>query len=183
MKKLTIVASLVAVFGSAGLTQAASTGTITFNGELTATTCDVIVDGQAADATVTLPTIGTNQLTAATQTAGRTGFNMALSNCAGTLKTVSAFFEAGSSVDLVTGHLKNMGGTASNVSLQLRDGSSSTQAVIEAGNQNQRLNTIYVPYDLTAGTANLPYAVEYYADGATTPGTVLSNVVYSIQYK
>ncbi|CAI0842913.1 major fimbrial protein StkA [Serratia fonticola] len=108
---------------------------------------------------------------------------MALSNCAGTLQTVSAFFEAGTSVDLVTGHLKNMGGTASNVSLQLRDGSSSTQAVIQAGNQNQRLNTTYVPYDLTAGTANLPYAVEYYADGATTAGTVLSNVVYSIQYK
>ena len=58
MKKLTIVASLVALFGSAGLAQAASTGTITFNGELTATTCDVIVDGEAADATVTLPTIG-----------------------------------------------------------------------------------------------------------------------------
>ncbi len=92
MKKLTIVASLVALFGSVGLAQAESTGTIEFEGELTATTCDVIVDGQAADATVKLPTIGTNQLTAATQTAGRTGFNMALSDCAGTLKTVSAFF-------------------------------------------------------------------------------------------
>ncbi|CAI1121242.1 Uncharacterised protein [Serratia fonticola] len=39
MKNLTVVASLVAVFGSVGLAQAASTGTITFNGELTASTC------------------------------------------------------------------------------------------------------------------------------------------------
>ncbi|MGM0513292.1 MAG: fimbrial protein, partial [Pseudomonadota bacterium] len=102
MKKLAIVASLVAAFGSVGMAQAASTGTINFNGELTATTCDVVVDGQAADATVVLPTIGTNLLDAATKTAGETGFVMALNNCSGTLQTASAFFEAGASVDQVT---------------------------------------------------------------------------------
>ncbi|MFN3071818.1 fimbrial protein [Serratia sp. J2] len=181
MKKLAIVVSLAAVLGSVSLAQAASTGTITFNGELTANTCDVVVDGQAADATVVLPTVGTNQLTAATQTAGRTGFNMALNNCAGTLKTASAFFEAGPSVDLITGHLNNMTGTATNVSLQLRDGSSASQAVINVGNQDQTLNTTYV--DVSTGSATLPYAVEYYANGATTAGTVVSSVVYSIQYK
>lgn len=181
MKKLAIVASLTAVLGSVGLAQAASTGTITFNGELTANTCDVVVDGQAADATVVLPTVGTNQLTAATQTAGRTGFNMALNNCAGTLSTASAFFEAGASVDLTTGHLNNMTGTATNVSLQLRDGSSASQAVINVGNQDQTLNTTYV--DVSTGSATLPYAVEYYANGATTAGTVISSVVYSIMYK
>lgn len=181
MKKLALIASLVAACGSVGLAQAASTGNITFNGELTANTCDVIVDGQGADALVKLPTIGTNQLTAATQTAGRTGFNMALNNCAGTLTTASAFFEAGTSVDLTTGRLKNMSGTATKVDLQLRDGSSATQAVIEAGNQSQRNSTQYV--DVTSTTANLPYYVEYYANGATTAGTVVSNVVYSIQYK
>lgn len=181
MKKLAIVAAVAAVLGSVGMAQAASTGTITFNGELTATTCDVIVDGQAADATVVLPTVGINQLTTAGQTAGRTGFNMALKDCAGTLKTASAFFEAGSSVDLVTGRLKNVSGDATNVGLQLRDGSSASQAVIQAGNSNQTNNTTYV--DVATGSANLPYAVEYYADGATTAGTVVSNVVYSIQYK
>ena len=60
MKKLAIAASLIAVFGTVGLAQAASTGTITFNGELTANTCDVIVDGQAANATVVLPTVSTS---------------------------------------------------------------------------------------------------------------------------
>ncbi|WP_337265082.1 MULTISPECIES: fimbrial protein [unclassified Serratia (in: enterobacteria)] len=181
MKKLAIAASLTLVLGSVGMAQAASTGIITFNGELTATTCDVIVDGQAADATVTLPTIGTNQLTAATQTAGRTGFTMALSNCAGTLKTASAFFEEGASVDQATGHLKNMTGTATKVSLQLRDASTAAQAPIQVGNSNQTLNTSYI--DISSGNATLPYAVEYYADGQTTAGTVVSNVVYSIQYK
>ncbi|WP_324663562.1 fimbrial protein [Enterobacter bugandensis] len=181
MKKLAIIASLAAVFGTTSLAQAASTGTITFNGELTATTCDVIVDGQAADATVVLPTVGTNQLNAANKTAGETGFVMALNNCAGTLQTASAFFEAGPSVDVVTGRLKNMSGTATNVSLQLIDASSPTHAVIQAGNQNQVTNTTYK--DVSSGSANLPYAVRYFAENATTAGTVVSNVVYSIQYQ
>jgi major type 1 subunit fimbrin (pilin) len=181
MKKLTIVASLFAVFGSVGLVQAASTGTITFNGKLTANTCDVVVDGQAADATVTLPTVGINQLDAATKTAGQTGFLMALNNCAGTLKTASAFFEAGTSVDTVTGRLKNLTGTATGVSLQLLDASSASQAVILAGNQNQVTNTTYK--DVSGGSATLPYAVRYYAEAATKAGTVVSNVVYSIQYQ
>lgn len=181
MKKLVIVSTLAAVFGSVNLAQAASTGTITFNGELTATTCEVMVDGQKADALVTLPTIGTNQLKEAGNTAGQTGFNMALSNCAGTLKTASAYFESGSSVDLVTGRLKNMTGSATNVSLQLRDASSASQNIIMAGNSNQTEDTTYI--SMASGSANLPYSVEYYAEGETEAGTVASNVIYSIQYK
>lgn len=181
MKKLAIVASLVTVFGSVGMAQAASTGTITFNGELTATTCDVVVDGQAASATVVLPTISNNQLQSATKTAGDTGFVMALKDCSGTLQTASAFFEAGASVDQVTGRLKNMTGTATNVSLQLLDGSSASQSVIQAGNQNQVINTTYK--SIASGSASLPYIVRYYAEAPTNAGTVASNVVYSIQYQ
>lgn len=181
MKNLTIVASLVAVFSSVGLAQAASTGTITFNGELTASTCEVAIDGQNADATVVLPTVGTNQLSSASQTAGETGFVMALNNCSGTLQTASAFFEAGASVDSVTGRLTNLSGTASNVSLQLLDGSNTNREVIQAGNSNQAANTKY--QNVTSGSATLPYAVRYYAEGATTAGSVITNVVYSIQYQ
>ncbi|MDQ9127430.1 fimbrial protein [Serratia fonticola] len=182
MKKLAIAASLIAVFGTVGLAQAASTGTITFNGELTANTCDVIVDGQAANATVVLPTVSTSQLQTATRTAGDTGFVMALNNCAGaTLDTASAFFQAGASVDLVTGRLLNTTGGATNVSLQLLDASSPSQAVIKVGSQDQKTMTTYK--DVTGGSTTLPYIVRYYAEAATGPGTVVSNVVYSIQYQ
>ncbi|MBL5860841.1 type 1 fimbrial protein [Serratia fonticola] len=181
MKKLAIAASLIAVFGTVGLAQAASTGTITFNGELTANTCDVVVDGQQADATVILPTVSTSQLQTATRTAGDTGFVMALSNCAGTLETASAFFQAGASVDAVTGRLLNTTGGATNVSLQLLDASSPTQAVIKAGSQDQVTAMTY--QDVTGGSATLPYIVRYYAEAPTTAGTVVSNVVYSIQYQ
>lgn len=181
MKKLVLAVSIFTAVVSVSAAQAASTGTITFNGLLTANTCDVSVAGETADATVVLPTISVSQLTTATNTAGRTGFDMALTNCAGTLETASAFFESGTSVDITTGRLRNMSGSAENVELQLRDGSSATQAVIQAGNTNQIANTSYV--DVSTGSATLPYAVEYYATDETKAGTVVSNVVYSIQYK
>lgn len=173
-------ASALALLVMSAASQAASTGTITFNGELTASTCDVIVDGQNKDATIVLPTVSTSQLTAATQVAGQTGFNMALSNCAGTLKTAAAFFEAGSTVDTVTGRLKNTNATgAKNVSLQLLDGANGS--AIQAGNQNQIAKNTYA--SVSTGSATLPYAVQYYAEGATTAGLVKSSVVYSIMYK
>ncbi|MDH1612397.1 fimbrial protein [Klebsiella aerogenes] len=179
MKKLMIIAAMAAA-GFVGASQAASTGTITFNGEVTATTCDANVDGQGPDATIILPTVGSNQLAVAGDTAGRTGFNIGLSNCAGTLQTASAFFEAGNTVDLVSGRLKNTGGDAQNVSLQLRE-MNSNESVIVAGNSNQTANATY--YDISTGSADMPYSVEYFADDAVTAGTVNSSVIYSIQYK
>lgn len=180
MKKLAIVTAIVATFAGINMVQAASTGTITFNGELTASTCNVSVDGKGADATVTLPTIGTNQLTSAGMKAGKMGFNMALTGCAGTLKTASTFFEAGPTVDVITGHLKNATGTASLVDLELLDGSNNF-AAIKAGNSSQVTSNSYV--SVASGSATLPYAVQYNALGASTAGTVKSSVVYSIQYK
>ncbi|HGM5492497.1 TPA: fimbrial protein [Serratia fonticola] len=179
MKKLTIVASLIAVFGTVGVAQAASTGTITFNGELTANTCDVSIDGQPTDATVILPTVSTGTLDTANRTAGDTSFMMALTNCADSTQTASAFFQAGATVD-ANGRLINTG-TASNVSLQLLDGSSSTQQPIKIGSQEQIMNTVY--NGIAGGNVSLPYIVRYFAEGATTAGTVISNVVYSIQYQ
>lgn len=183
MKKLTIIASLITSFASVGLTQAGNSGIITFNGKLTANTCDISIDGQAADATVTLPTVSINQLDATSRTAGDTSFVMALTDCSGpTLNAASAFFLAGASVDVRTGRLKNMSGDATNVSLELLDGSNTDSAsVIMIGSQEQASKTIY--QSISGGKANLPYIVRYYAEDATTAGTVSSNVVYSIQYQ
>ncbi|CAI1224327.1 fimbrial protein [Serratia fonticola] len=175
-----ILSAIAGVMLSSGLAQAASGGTINFQGQLSNNTCEVVVDGQASNPTVTLPIVSIGQLGSAAQTAGLTGFTLALANCSGSLKTASAFFEAGAAVDVLTGRLKNTG-TAQNVSLQLRDGTSASQAVIKAGNADQINGNSFV--NVEAGSTNLPYFVEYYAEGTTTPGTVVSSVVYSIQYK
>ncbi|HBM3280037.1 TPA: type 1 fimbrial protein [Klebsiella oxytoca] len=186
MKKSVISASLFAILSATTLSaQAASTGTITFNGELTDTTCEVDINGQGSDATIVLPTVGVNQLTAAGDTTGRTSFNMNVSDCVigtqGGHSKVSAFFQPGNTVDLSTGRLKNVGGSATNVDLRLLDASNSF-APINVGNTDQVNGMAYV--DIQAdGTAFLPYAVEYYANAQTTPGTVTSSVVYNLQYK
>ncbi|WP_418611792.1 fimbrial protein [Klebsiella pasteurii] len=185
MQKSIINLSIAAVLGLAAVSaQAASTGTLTFNGELTDTTCDVDVAGQGASATITLPTVGINELSAAGNVSGRTAFNMNLTNCTvgtkGGHSTVAAFFQPGSTVDLGTGRLQNMTGTATNVSLQMRDASNSF-AVINLGNTDQVTKTAYK--SVATGSAQLPYTVEYYAEDATTAGTVSSSVVYNLMYK
>jgi major type 1 subunit fimbrin (pilin) len=193
MKKTILGLSLLAAM-SASSAYAESTGTINFNGELTDTTCDVNIEGQGPDATITLPTVSINELTAAGQTTGRTSFNMALTNCqvtaadeengvaAGPSK-VSAFFQPGDTVDLSTGRLLNQTADgATNVDLQLLD-ASNAYAAINVGNTSQVNDTAYVDIDTATGTAEIPYAVEYYATDATTAGKVTSSVVYNLQYK
>ena len=186
MKKTLMSTSLIAALAiSAFSVNAASTGTITFNGELTDSTCDVDINGQGADATVVLPTVSVNQLTASGDTTGRTSFNMNLSNCVvgtqGGHSKVASFFQPGTTVDLSTGRLRNVSGTATNVDLELLD-ATGNYAAINVGNTDQVSNTAYV--DIQAdGSALLPYAVQYYANAQTTPGTVVSSVVYNLQYK
>ncbi|MDQ9129791.1 fimbrial protein [Serratia fonticola] len=175
-----ILSAIAGVLLSSGLAQAASDGTINFQGQLSNNTCEVIVNGQASNPIVTLPIVSIGQLGSAAQTAGLTGFTLTLANCSGSLQTASAFFQAGAAVDVLTGRLNNTG-TAQNVSLQLRDGTSTSQTVIKAGNAEQINGNSFV--NVKSGSTNLPYFVEYYAEGTTTPGTVVSNVVYSIQYK
>ncbi|HEJ9485418.1 TPA: type 1 fimbrial protein [Proteus mirabilis] len=179
-----------------------NTGTINFNGLLTTTTCKVDIEGQGPNATITLPTVSTNALTQAGQVTGRTAFNMNLHDCENVIPTitiwrmnsdssdvthslVSAFFEAGVTVDPVTGRLKNMDTSAIGatfVNLQLLDGSNNF-APIKVGSTSQVTNTSYVDIDSDTFSATLPYAVEYYATGTTTAGKVNSSVVYTLQYK
>lgn len=175
--------TLAALFCATGAQFAsAADGTINFNGELLSQTCTIAVDGVVSPtvATVTLPTISTSLLTTAGQAEGRTGFNIQLTNCVGAATTAAAFFNSGATVDPITGNLNNMTGTATNVQLQLVDAQGG--AAIQAGNTNQRTQTTRNTIDGT-GAANMPYAVQYLATGATTAGTVISSVTYNVDYQ
>lgn len=188
MKKIIVSLSVLTVLSAASIAaNAASTGTITFNGELTDSTCNVDINGQGADGIVNLPTVSVNQLTAAGETTGRTAFNMNLSDCVvgaqGGHSKVSAFFQPGTTVDLATGRLKNTDTAgATQVDLQLLDVSGGYKK-INVGNTDQVNAMEYLDIDQSTGSVMLPYAVEYYANGQTTPGLVQSSVVYNLQYK
>ena len=177
-------ARILAVLLSAVVAQSAfaSDGTINFTGELVDSTCSVNVNGTAgpAAATVTLPKVSAAQLKTTGNTAGQTGFNIALSACTGATTTAAAFFESGAGVDATTGNLKNTG-SAKAVQLQLLD--STNGAVIKAGDFTQVANTSKIKKDLAAGSAVLPYAVQYVSTGAAVAGTVLGTVTYSITYQ
>ena len=173
----------VLVAATASTVALASDGKIDFNGELKAETCKVAVNGAAgaSPSTVTLPTISTAALGAKGQVAGQTGFNIELSDCSAALKTAAAFFESSGSVDATSGNLKNVSGTATQVQLQLVDATNGN--AIKAGNTAQVTSTSRIAIDATSKAAILPYAVQYYAQAPTTPGTVVGSVTYSINYQ
>jgi major type 1 subunit fimbrin (pilin) len=182
MKKTIFAIAAIAAIGSAAMGQAhAADGQINFVGKLEAQTCTIDVNGTVtpAVATVTLPTVSTGKLANAGETTGQTGFIIGLKNCTGPATSAAAFFESGSTVDLPSGNLKTTG-TATNVQLQLVDASTGT--AIQAGNVSQHAGTTKIALDAT-GNANLPYAVQYFATGATGAGTVNSSVTYSINYQ
>jgi len=158
---------------------AASTGTITFVGEVTDTTCDVSVDGGSSDSTVTLPTVSTSNLASVGDTAGRVEFDITLTNCSSAAQDAYAFFEAGENVDSSTGRLINTG-TATNVDLQLLD-VDNLYTPINIGNTLQHSDSSATA--IFNDTARLNYAVEYYANAASTPGDVSSSVTYTVSYK
>ncbi|MCR3970918.1 type 1 fimbrial protein [Aeromonas veronii] len=183
-KKIINLGLLVAFSMSAVTAHAASSGTININGLVIGSTCDVAVDGGAADATVNLRTLPNAALGTAGLTAGKTDFVMSLTHCT-TTENVAAFFRAGATVENTTGRLKQMATGASaakNVSLQLRDGF--TDKPIFVGNSSQISDN---HFEAMSGDPTqeirLTYEVEYYAEDAVTPGQVSSQVVYNLLYK
>lgn len=158
---------------------AAFNGTITINGEVTAGTCAIAVNGGTTSATVTLPTVSTNALTSIGQTAGATGFNLALTGCPVT-GSVRAYFE-NVGVAQATGNLTNKavaaGGKnpAQNVEVQIL--SANSTAIDLRTNTNNSL----VSFSGT-GTATLYYSAQYIATGAVGAGLVSADLIYSLDY-
>ncbi|KVO47962.1 fimbrial protein [Burkholderia ubonensis] len=177
--------SLVLV--SAGLAAAsaahASDGTITFTGNVMASTCKVD-NGGSVD--VSLPTVGANTLGAAGSTAGRTPFTLSLTECAtgaGNPTKVSAVFEAGPTVDQTTGRLMLDAGTeerpaAKNVQISVLNDQHKAMQLGAMGNQGSQVIDI-----ASDGTAKLNYFAEYYATGKAEAGSANSKVQYSLTYQ
>ncbi|PXW48748.1 major type 1 subunit fimbrin (pilin) [Klebsiella oxytoca] len=183
MKRLFLSTAIVSCLVATGAQ--ASDGQINFQGQLTDSTCQIAIDGSPSPALVVLPTLSVQALAAPGAVAGRTQFNIELSGCTGlvTTSTAAAYFENGASVDSTTNNLVNttMSG-AGNVQLQLIDAQSNMK--IDIGRSSQASsNTPTIIDGAGTGTTILPYAVQYYALGATTAGPVTSDVSFSINYQ
>ena len=181
MKNSVLSALVAGALGLAAASAYAGDGTITFNGALTATTCTINGNGTSAkNFTVKLPTVSTNLLKTAGDTAGRTSYTVALTGCTPVTTTskASVFYEAGSTVDPIDGRLIVATGGAGNVKLQLLNADGTA---IKAGYSTDLQNMAWA--SIASGAATLSYQAQYYATGATTAGAANSSVVYSIAYQ
>lgn len=180
----------------------ASDGMITFTGAVTASTCTVSVNGDGANATVTLPTVDAASLggtagtgtTASGQTGSGTFFNVAVSDCTAAAPspsgdtaptTVAVYFEAGGTVDEATGGLINTASGGSNVEVKLYNASGTTVV----GTQIQPGTGTNQPTAITISTITASSETQWFYAGyatlgttAATPGAVNTYVTYSLVY-
>ncbi|WP_086982876.1 fimbrial protein [Vibrio aphrogenes] len=165
----------------AGTASAASDNTINFQGEVAAQTCQVTVNGNAANPTVLLPTVSTTDLTAAGATAGKTAFTIGVTGCEapaeGAELKISTVF-VGNNVD-TDGNLSNVAGTATNVALQLL---TPTSTVINLNTPSETKDKA-ISLDAAATSGSADYFVQYVSTaGSATAGSVVGSVQYALSY-
>jgi major type 1 subunit fimbrin (pilin) len=183
MKNSFIATSILSILSFFNIAHAVNT--IEFTGEISSSTCEVSLSGGTGVSSVTLPTVASDLLAAADDTAGRTEFSLSAKNCVlatGETK-VAAFFQGAetTNVDVATGYLNNTATAtpAKNVKLRISDGVTGTP--IKVGDAGQvTSNTAATIVD---GNAVMPYLVEYIATGAATAGAVRGTVVYDLTYQ
>ncbi|SIT50578.1 Fimbrial protein [Paraburkholderia piptadeniae] len=173
-----LIATAIAAGAALPTASFASDGTITFTGNITPNTCTISGNGGGPSFTVQLPPVSVGSFTASSPVSGKTPFNIALTNCTPSTGSASVYFEPGASVDLSTGQLKNMTGTATYVQVQLLD-SNEQKVVIGAGYSPS--NQTWV--SIVNGSATMTYKAAYAMTGTVGAGTVNTTTMYSIVYQ
>ncbi|MFU0443990.1 fimbrial protein [Pseudocitrobacter faecalis] len=187
MFKKSLVAASIMVLSCgvfAATDEGVAGGTITFNGTVTDTTCNVTTNN-GADFTVNLSPITTTDLgtSVGVVTAGAKEFTMAVSGCTGYAADTDSLKVnfTSSNVSDDEKYLTNYSGTAEGVGIALtKDGS--TQV-----NFNEALETGLTAADVSGstGTSNITYYANYYNYGgaATSTGSVVTAATYTFSYE
>ncbi|MCC7597903.1 type 1 fimbrial protein [Janthinobacterium sp. FW305-129] len=175
-----VLAALIAAASAMPALAHAADGTITFTGQVTAQTC-TINGGAGKDFTVALPPVSASSLSIDGATAGRTPFKIVLTACTSATGNVSAYFEAGTTIDTATGRLKNAAGTATKVQIGLLNSDlTNTAIVLGAAQAAQNSQSVAI----ASNTATLNYFAQYVASGgAAGVGTVSTSVMYTMSYQ
>jgi major type 1 subunit fimbrin (pilin) len=189
-RSLPIALALSMALGLAA-TAASASNTITIEGGVTTTTCDVsggqgLNGNDGGDFTVVLPTLSANQFTAAGDTAGKVPFTINLSNCTvGDSDSVTAYFHPTlADVDTTAGTLINKSGavTTTNIEVQLLDGQKGDASINLAGYNPADMGRVDI--DAATKKAQLLYWAQYRAPvAAITPGEYSSSLQYDIDYQ
>ncbi|RKF49811.1 fimbrial protein [Paraburkholderia fungorum] len=176
LKKLAVVVAVSGLVAVPGLAQAQSS-TITFNGEVVATTCDPAVTG--GNYTVTLDQVAQSKLSAA---AGQYGalsvpFSIQVLNCPVGVTKVGAVLNS-STYDATTGNLidPTTYGTDA-VQIQVMDGASSGKQVVVGAATPVSYATV------SSGAATIPMAAYYYVKNTAgvKVGPIKTTAVYALR--
>lgn len=180
MTKTLLSTALVAVLGTVAFAPQAAhavDGTITFTGQVNATTCQVGA-GSPVSIAVALPTVSTTALSASGQLAGYQSFNISVTKCAAGTKATT-YFEQGQNT-LADGNLKNTAVGGSNAEVRLFNSDQATQILLNAAAGAQQSQTVTTN---GSGAGTLNYWAAYYAPAAATAGAVSTSVQFTMQYQ
>lgn len=182
MNKLAIALSAALALG-ASFSASAQSGTITFNGEVTSTTCTITWPGNGGetnDPVVTLPTVPTTALAASGATAGKQTVSLVIGGSDSLCTSGHAAIELNPNRDAnqANGYLNNtiapIDGGATNVQIGLRDASDAPINIATPWRSAE--------IDLST-TKQIDFAAEYRATDLAGAGTVNASVGYTIDYK
>jgi type 1 fimbria pilin len=148
---------------------------------LTVPSCTLTAGSQ--NIAVTLPGVAASSLSTTGQVNGRTGFSIAVTGCPTSVSKITTYFYGGN-IDTTTGNLTNTG-SATNVEVQLLNGSGGSAAALSAitltGAQATAQNSSV--FNVSGGNATLNYYAQYIASGgAATAGSVSTSVTFTIAY-
>lgn len=155
----------------------AADGQIDFTGSVVGNTC-TINGGTGQNFAVNLPPVSTATLADPGSWAGRTPFQIKLTNCTPASGSVRALFEAGPTVNQQTGRLIVDAKGAKNVEIGLLN---SSYGKIVAGAANGSQNTDVL--NIESGAATMNFVAQYESLGGATPGAANSRVQYTIVYQ
>lgn len=180
MKKniFSVVLASAALFSIASNANAYD-GQIDFTGSIVGTTC-TINGGTGKNFAVALPPVSSASLAEVGSWAGRTPFEIKLTDCTPAAGSVRTLFETGPTINTATGRLIVDGGAgaATNVEIGLLN---SSFAHIAAGAADGLQNTDTL--SIASGSATLGFYAQYESKGNATPGAANSRVQYTIVYQ
>ncbi|WP_322021679.1 MULTISPECIES: fimbrial protein [unclassified Burkholderia] len=175
LKKFAAVAAVSAFASLSGLAQAQS-NTITFSGEVVATTCDPAVTG--GNYTVTLDQVAQSKLNAVGQYAALTApFSIQVVNCPAGVSKVGAVLNS-STYDATTGNLIDTTTYGSDaVQIQVMDGADTTKQVVVGAAAPVSYATV------TGGAASIPMTAYYYVKktAGVNVGKIKTTAVYALR--
>lgn len=185
MNNIRLAAAFLAATGVAALPAFAADGTISLTGEITGTTCSISggagsAPGASPNFAVVLNKVQASALKAKGQTAGTTPFVVRVGACPKDT-TVAVLFESSTpAINPATGNLKNQAPAkpvpASLVEVQIVDGTTQKPMDLRLALNS---SSAKVPDN---GEVSLPFAAQYFATGAATPGPVSTQVLYSVTF-